>query len=932
MSLRHRRVHLTLVLTAAICSALQAVAADKDSAATESSDNSQTSERLEEIVVTGTLIRGVAATGAQVIGVSQQAVEESGASTTAQLLQTIPQLGSFNNLQYPAGGFGTQTTNRPNLRNLPGFTTSGSASTLVLLDGHRVVGMGVSTTSPDPDIVPPGMIDHVEIAANGGSAIYGSDAVAGTMNFITRKNFNGANADVRYGFADGYQSFDVDATFGHSWGRGSAYLSYNYSDHTALYGYDRSYVQQYPETVAGIPFPVTSLQCPGGNVQLLLSGGTVYALPYGPGTAKINTANQCNQAANTTIYPDEHRHSVMGGVSQELSDSIKLDVNGFYMNRDMYQALQQFATASYLGPAAFGLTPSPFMASHNITGSPIEIQQVSYAWGAPNGEKVDLSLDTWGITPTLTADLGAGWQLRALTSYGESRTESITSEPNLNALPLAIANGLFNPYAPDSSNPAGLSAVNSYEDFGLTRQKQFDGRLVADGDLFRLPGGAVKLAAGAEYIWEKFISQTGETVPGYENSGYPGLSIGGTLIAPPVAPLPVIDLGRHVEAAFGEINIPVFSRDNALPLLKELTLSASGRYDHYSDFGHTFNPQLGFTWKPMDWLKLRGNWGRSFVAPSLADNAKSAVTSFNWVQNLSLLFPPASLVANGTYPAPKPGQYVGVVLGNAPGIGPETAHTWSFGTDIEVPFVPGLQFSLSYYKIEFDNEIALPPFLNTATFYTYFGPYITVNPTQAQINAFLAQSNSIRGTPCVPQPGCLYAIQDDRKTNLGSYDVDGLDYTASYVHKTGFGSIDFALNGTYDLNILSSPAPGAPFADLVENNTSRLQLRASVGARIGALRAQAALNHTAGYQLDPPVGLNGQQTHVSSFDVVDLFFKYDLSGNVVFNNASATLGVYNVFNRDPPVFKEQNIVISMNGYTNGATIGRLIQIGVAKGF
>jgi len=113
-----------------------------------------------------------------------------------------------------------------------------------------------------------------------------------------------------------------------------------------------------------------------------------------------------------------------------------------------------------------------------------------------------------------------------------------------------------------------------------------------------------------------------------------------------------------------------------------------------------------------------------------------------------------------------------------------------------------------------------------------------------------------------------------------------------------------------------------------------MQLRAMVGAQIGALRAQAALNHTAGYPLDPAVGFNGQQTHVSSFDVVDLFFKYDLSGNVVFSNASVSLGISNVFDRDPPVYKLQNIVIGLNGYASnsGGTLGRFIQIGVAKGF
>ena len=137
----------------------------------QQADSDSDQEAGHEIVVTGTLVRGVQPTGTQVIGVDRGAVEATGASTVTQLLQSVPQLGSFNAFQAPVGGGNTVTTNRPNLRNLAASNTNGSNSTLMLVDGHRVVGMGVTVTTPDLDTIAPGAIERVEIVPDGGSSI-----------------------------------------------------------------------------------------------------------------------------------------------------------------------------------------------------------------------------------------------------------------------------------------------------------------------------------------------------------------------------------------------------------------------------------------------------------------------------------------------------------------------------------------------------------------------------------------------------------------------------------------------------------------------------------------------------------------------------------------------------------------------------------------
>ena len=914
-----------LSLLVVTCTASAQTVADTNDADQSSRSKGAGKQDLEEIVVTGTLIRGVAPGGANLIELTHADVEVTGATSTAQLLDNIPQLGSFNGLQVPtSGGFNTVTTNRPNLRNLPGFLTSGSASTLILVDGHRLVGMGVTTTTPDPDIVPPGMIERVEIVPDGGSAIYGSDAVAGVINFITRKNFDGVELAGHYGRAADYGTADMNLTAGHSWGSGSAYISYNFSRHDALNGYDRGYVNMPQTTIAGIPFPVRSLKCSPGNVQNLLTG-TVYALPFTTGHAVPNTANQCDESDPSSFVPWEHRNAVFGGVSQELSDSSKLDVTAYFMDRKVESGDEASSITEYIGPAFFGLTPSPFQAAHSITGSPFEIQAVNLQLARPVTGAVHLQ--TWGFAPTFTADLGAGWQLRALASYGQSRTSQDTLDFSSTALTNATAVGLFNPYDPASSDPRGLMAVQDFDAFGYVRQRLINARVVVDGDLMTLPGGALKLATGVEYNQEKFVSQTGQVVTGTQNTGYAGLTVNGTVIAPATPAVPIIDLQRNIKAAFAELAIPIVGKDNRMTGMEELSLSASGRFDDYSDVGSTFNPKFGLTYKPLEWVKLRGDWGKSFVAPSLADNQASTATNFNWVQGLSFLLPPASLIASGKYPAPKPGQNVIVMLGNAPNIQPQKAQTWSVGFDLTPPVAPGLKLSLTYWNIKYNDVIALPDFVNQINFYTNFGKFITTNPTLAQINAFTNISQTVAGLPCGPLPGCVYDIIDARKTNLGDFNLNGLDFDPTYTLPTSFGSLNFGINADYELSRKQSPIAGAPFADLLENNNSRFRGRVTAGAQVQKLHAEVNLNHTQGYSLYPAVGVAPQQTHVASFDVMNLFFRYDIDGIPTLKNLGVTLNVDNVMDRAPPQYRQQSINPSADGFANGLTIGRLVQLG-----
>lgn len=897
----------------------------------------QSDETLEEIIVTGTLIRGTAPIGTDVVAVNEEKIQASGASTTAQLLQTVPQLTNFAALQFPAGGGNSVTVNRPNLRSLPGFNTSGSSTTLVMLDGHRIVGMGISSTTPDPDIIPPGVISRLEIVPDGGSAIYGSDAVAGVMNFITRKGFDGVEVNARTGFADNYQTFDASGTVGRAWDSGSIFASYAYSQHDAIFGRDRDFVRTFPTrstlTATG-PETFTALTCAPGNV--VIGGTSLYGLPYTTGTAAAaaGQANQCDLSDDATFYPKEHHHSLMAGLDQDLSPALSVSVRGYYFQRDL-----DMVSGAYTATKSANASTAGF-ASHRVGSE--TTHSVSFAWGGPVAQRQSIDLNSWGVTSEFTVRPGADWRIRLLGNYGESDTESHAglASGNDNALNAALAAGLFNPYDPEASNPAALAAINNWETFGKSRQQLTNFRVIADGSLLSLPGGAVKLAAGLEYLKEGFVTTKGDTIPGFAYSGFDSVVVNGTTLIAAQAGRPRFNLSRDVKSAFGELVVPLFGADNATTMFRELSLSLSGRYDDYSDVGDTFNPKIGVTYRPVEGIRLRGSWGKSFNAPSLADSADAALTTGTYIGPLGFLpgflgflKPPANLVANGTYPAPGNFQTVLLVGGNSPGIQPQKAKTLSLGADIEPPFIPGLRFGATYWRIALNGRIGLAPFFDQNLWWNSYGSKITISPTDQQIADALAIADTTSGSKCQfgLTTNCVYALMDTRKTNLGNVRVSGLDFYANYMRETGFGSVDFAWNGSYELTRKESPAAGVPYSNQLAANFNRFRFSAALGADISNLRAQVTWNFRQGYDLSPLAGLI-EQAHVGDFHVFNLFFRYDVKGEGALSDLAFTLNVDNVFDQAPPVDWSTKSTATQAGFGNGSTLGRLVQFGISKKF
>lgn len=840
-------------------------------------------ELLDEIIVTGTFIRGVAPVGTNVLSVSAAEVTASGAGSANQVLGKLPQITNFFNSVPTPGALSFFATQRPNLRDLGGDATG--TATLVLLDGHRMVNAG-HWTAPDPDVIPPGMIQRVEVVPDGGSATYGSDAVGGVINFVTRERFDGVMATARQGFADNFRTFDANLTAGKDWGSGSAYVSYAYAENDSIFGRDRDYVQQ---------IAINRGYCaPGTRVV----AGVTYALP----SLTPNTITDCDATDDTTIVPRLERHSVFAGLMQELNESVTLNVKGFYTKRRNVSSVDPDDIANF-GGRAQTVTLQPTNPSYRpVIAGDTRPQEIRFSYSGLIDPEAHLDMDVYQFTPSVTADIGSDWQLRVLGSYGASESNHRSVGVNANAQTAAVASGALNPYNLAGASAATLAAILDPA-VADTNQEQTNLRSTLEGSLFALPGGNVRLAIGAESLREEYKTH--------------GIASG------------VVTNGqnkRNVKSAFAEVIVPVFGAANTAALAESLTLSAAGRYDDYSDFGDTFNPKLGATWKPTSWASIRGNWGKSFNAPSLAD--ASAADSRVSILPISLFIKPGDSPLNQLRPS-------ALLAGGNVNLRPQKAETWSIGTELTP--ADGLYLSATYYNAEVRDQFSFP---QTSQIHSpaYQNVITFMNPSPALISQLTAGMRLDGNAALLNDPARpVYQIIDARRQNLGTTLQEGIDFLGSYEMPTDFGSVNASVGGTYILKRDVALVKGTPLQNALKTpGTSRLSIQGTLGVVVDKVTASVTYNHRAGYDMAPaltdPLSRFPAQDHVDSFDTVDLFFAYDIKGTDFFQDLSFTLNVSNVFDEDPPFYNIVNNLTGGYGYTNGSTYGRYVQIGIQKKF
>jgi iron complex outermembrane receptor protein len=690
------------------------------------------SEVLEEVVVTatGTNISGVKPVGSETLTLDQSDILATGATNIAAAVLTLPQVShlGFSDASTPTGvGGSAATAGNANLA-AGGNTTRGTAldlrgigqnATLLLLDGRRVAPTGGASQFQDASQIPLAAVERVEVIADGASAIYGSDAVSGVVNYVLRKRFDGVELSGHFDTNKYGNSWGASGVGGHSWESlgsldgGSFIVSYEHfhqspilrglipqlrDDLTSLGGIDNRYSgsNASPGVSGNIVVPTSgSFNNPSGpiNTALPIAGSYVY---YGVPTTTdghsvtaaqlaLNQPNLVSRGNYEDYIPSSERDQVSLFANQNINDRVSIYDEAFFNHRESETATFVSNTVGAASGYNIQVNPgTPYYIANvpGAAGQPYIVQYNLWAHYAPNGGA--FSNDTWDNTYVNTlgmkASLGREWNSEFYYTYGNDHNCGVCYLGSFvsNDTPLFIGAevnaGRIDPY---STTPLSTQEIQRIDGSNIQKASNYidDAMLKFDGPLFTLPGGSVRAAIGSEFTYVRNRLENGANRP---------CDI--TLTVTCITPDNLFrwdanaDLARTQGSAFAELFVPVVGAGNAFAGVESLSVDAAVRYDHYSDFGSTTNPKLGVTWTVSQDLSLRGSWGKSFRAPGLQDLNPGV---FSVV--VQTFFPNTSGL--GSVSNVFPGFTDALLrLGGNENLQPERGKTWSTGFDLTPRF------------------------------------------------------------------------------------------------------------------------------------------------------------------------------------------------------------------------------------------------------
>ena len=947
------------------------------SATQVSAQNAAAPAAVETVTVTGTSIRGAAPVGANVITVDRDSIEATGATSIQQLLVNVPAITGFGNAgQGGYGSFDGSSSNAPTIHSLG---ASASNSTLILVDSHRLPLIGLSHTLADPSTIPTIAVQRVEVLPDGASSVYGSDAVAGVLNFITRKNFSGAETDLEFGTGADYDSVSFGQILGATWDKGSFMAAYNFAGRSKLLGTDRSFVND-NQSFRGLG-NFGNFNC--GPATIASTGASnVYVYPYtaGPGIVNAQANTICGQTPAASLLPSENRHAALVSLHEDLTDwlSVSSDLN-WSSRLDDAAVSRGVVTATVFGPGSGkGTQINPYYVA--VPGSATGTETVRYDFNTLFGTgahtksgtqvlygTVDLDIkldDNWtasiqtmfgnsssftrttGVVCTACAYLALNGTTNAAGNPATSSNPSVLSTTTLTTRPLNITDalnvwGALGSTAAGGANTAATVRTQLLDNnnFSQTNQNINDVNLNINGKLFSLPAGDVKTAFGGEYRNQGLVQyaiQNGSGGPSISNSAIFNASF-----------------GRTVYAAFAEFNIPVISEDAGIPLIRKVDLDISGRYDKYSDFGDTENPRVAINWEIVDGLKARGSYGTSFVAPALTSTGglaglttESAVTYGAGTGGPTLVpagytnFGPGNSTQTTLVTA---GQQVGNatnqgVTVSGPGgatVRPETSLSYSVGLDWNAgrmfPTLEGLTASVTYWQAAYRGAIT-SPIMTLDTQIPGLAKNLIINPSDAQIAAAYDGTRRVTAAPSGPVTFLQYYVQQ----NAFNLWANGLDFAVNYAFTlNNWGDFNAGLDGSQKLRF--SQQNGGAGGTIIDNlnknaNTTFSSLaftgRANLGWHMDPIKADIFINYTESYY-QPTSGaftVNGFYKVPASV-TVDGTVAYDLPAfNSYLSGTQVYVTIDNIFDEDPSSY---NAAVGYDT-TDANPLGRLVLFGLRK--
>jgi outer membrane receptor protein involved in Fe transport len=800
----------------------------------------QSNQQLETITVTGSNIRRVdIETSNPVITIDRAAIQKTGKLTLGDLVQQLPAVTgpNINPQVNNSGGTGFSSI---------GLRGLGSPRTLVLINGHRYL-------SGNPNDIPANMVERIEVLTDGASSVYGSDAVAGVVNFILRSDYQGAEFSTNYGISDkdDGESQGYEFTFGQSTDKGSIMAGINYNkteqvlaghrdfskNSVSLYGtnglspYGQAYGQQVPTGNIG-----GSTSSPFGHIQTPTAFRDIYNCAFlarNPGASGLNVATDyhCYRNNPNAAGPSDKYNFATVNLVMTPQERTGLFLNGNYKltdNVEVYASVMHNKTSS-----AFQLAPAVYTTAGGVVISadsyynPFGIDYVK--GGGQFGARLASLGNRRGAFGTSTDQVSTGfkgsfgvwndqqWNWEVGMDYGHlSQSTTTGGLPNTNitnqatgpsfldtdgvvkcGTPDNIITGCvpFNPFNLDDPNTiaqlqkAGAPASSGF----FTQEKVW--RADLNGGLFELPAGTMQLAVGASYRKEytHSVVDTSLQIDPVTFDCVLGSQCASALQG-----------GYNVKEVYAELFIPIIKD---VPFVHALNLTIGDRYSKYNNFGNTNNGKIALEWRPIEDLLLRGTVSEVFRAPTVADLFAGGTSDAPKLSN----DPCDHYTGNPVNPAcvnvPTDGSFVnsdvasglqstGVASGSQYAgfdLGPETGKSFDWGIVYDPHFIDGLSVSADYWRI-------------------YLNDNITGAGAQAVLD--LCSSGQLQYCPFIHRfPSGLAQGQinfiNEPTVNLGRVDVKGVDFALNYrLPEFSFGRFNVGLNATYLEKYNLATAPG----------------------------------------------------------------------------------------------------------------------------
>ena len=832
-------------------------------------------QQLERVEVTGSAIKRIDAETAVPITILKMVdLRKEGVTTVEQVIARISASQSTQTTSQSVG-LGTGGATFIDLRGL------GQNKTLVLLNGRRIANNSIDGSAPDLNTIPFAAIDRIEVLRDGASALYGTDAIGGVINFITRRTFTGGSitAGVDVPQHDGGKAQNLSAVYGFG---DLSRDKFNVLGAVDYQKQNRISASQRPFSATGFLPDRGVFRSSGSTDPANYSQGANAANPAGPACNSNpfifhQTGPSCREDFSkfVDLVPQTERISGLINGTWQFAENHQLNLS-YFAAHDKNQTL--IAPVPF---AALTMDPgTPFFPGNGNTPAPTNFVinpalPLKLRWrDTPNGSRAQQDTNIQQRFLASMEGTLAGWDYNTGLAYNQNKVFSDLTGgyADGNIITPGVKTGVINPFGPQTA--AGQALLDSALAkgnllFGTAKTTVVDARASKElGDWVKA-GRPAALAVGAEFRQEKLafaantdfaqrvVSSTG-TDPATDQKG-----------------------SRHIEAAYAELNVP---------LMKELEVTGAVRYDKYSDFGSTTNPKASFKYTPVQQVLIRGAYSTGFRAPSLYE--LNNPTTYN---NSANAFDDPIRCPKGV---PLPGlvaadncntQFITLNGGNK-GLKPEKAKNVTFGLVFEP--LTDVSMGIDFWWIRLKHQInTLPDTL------------IFADPIK---NAGLFHrapdgSLSTDGTQC-PGANCGYVSQTT--SNLGDINTHGFDLNGSYRYRTGtYGDLKFVFNGTYVTKYEYQQEEGGAFLQSAgtysgTNPIFRWQHNLTVDWTFGPWGAGVVNHFKTGYgdQNDP-----NQVSDPVFYDRVGSYTTWDLYGSwSPLKSINLLVGVRNVFDRNPP--------------------------------